>query len=152
MYWGLWPDQLLALGKCQRSKRQEKTALLAEACSVKDPGTKSLLSSDGLQEEGKPIELFPRLSPLHSFSWGSAAAAAAKLLKLCPTLCDPIDSSPLGSSVPGILQARILEWVAISFSNAWKWKVKGKSFSRAQLLSVVAKSVSVYGSEMEGGN
>ena len=48
--------------------------------------------------------------------------AAAKSLKSCPTLCDPIDGSPLGSSVPGILQARILEWVAISFSNAWKWK------------------------------
>ena len=48
------------------------------------------------------------------------AAAAAKSLQLCPTLCDPIDSSSLGSSVPGILQARILEWVAISFSNARK--------------------------------
>ena len=53
----------------------------------------------------------------------SAAAAAAKSLQSCPTLCDPIDGSPLGSSVPGILQARILEWVAISLSNAWKWKV-----------------------------
>ena len=51
-------------------------------------------------------------------------AAAAKLLQLCPTLCDPTDSSPLGSPVPGILQARTLEWVAISFSSAWKWKVK----------------------------
>ena len=50
--------------------------------------------------------------------------AAAKSLQSCPTLCDPIDSSPPGSAIPGILQARILEWVAISFSNAWKWKVK----------------------------
>ena len=50
----------------------------------------------------------------------AAAAAAARLLQSCPTLCDPTDDSPLGSSVPGILQARILEWVAISFSNAWK--------------------------------
>ena len=58
---------------------------------------------------------------------------AAKSLQSCPTLCDPIDSSPLGSSVPGILQARILEWVATSFSNAWKWKVKMKSFSHVQL-------------------
>ena len=49
-----------------------------------------------------------------------AAAAAAKLLQSCPTLCDPIDSSPPGSSIPGILQARVLEWVAISFSNACK--------------------------------
>ena len=64
-----------------------------------------------------------------------AAAAAAKSLQSCPTLCDHIDSSPLGSSLPGILQARILEWVAISFSNAWKWKVKGKSLSRARLLA-----------------
>ena len=48
----------------------------------------------------------------------SAAAAAAKSLQLCPTLCDPIDGSPTGSPVPGILQARILEWVAISSSNA----------------------------------
>ena len=64
----------------------------------------------------------------------SAAAAAAKSLQSCPTLCNPIDSSPPGSPVPGILQARILEWVAISFSNAWKWKVKGKSLSRVWLL------------------
>ena len=52
----------------------------------------------------------------------SAAAAAAKLFQSCPTLCDPIDGSPPGSPVPGILQARTLEWVAISFSNAWKEK------------------------------
>ena len=58
-----------------------------------------------------------------------AAVAAAKSLQLCLTLCDPIDSSLPGSSVPGILQARTLEWVAISFSNAWKWKVKVKSLS-----------------------
>ena len=58
----------------------------------------------------------------------------AKLLQSCLTLCDPIDGSPPGSPVPGILQARILEWVAISFSNAWKWKVKVKSLSRLWLL------------------
>ena len=63
-----------------------------------------------------------------------AAAAAAKSLQSCPTLCDPLDSSPRGSAIPGILQARTLEWVAISFSNAWKWKMKVKSFSRVQLL------------------
>ena len=62
-----------------------------------------------------------------------AAAAAAKSLQSCPTLCDPIDGSPPGSPVPGILQARTLEWVAISFSRAGKWKVKGKSLSRVQL-------------------
>ena len=64
-----------------------------------------------------------------------AAAAAAKLLQSCQTLCNPIDSSPPGSSIPGILQARTLEWVAISFSNAWKWKVKVKSLSCVQLLA-----------------
>ena len=62
-----------------------------------------------------------------------AAAAAAKSLQSCPTLCNPIDSSPPGSAIPGILQARILEWVAISFSNAWKWKVKVKSLRRVRL-------------------
>ena len=63
------------------------------------------------------------------------AAAAAKSRQSCPTLCDPIDGSPPGSPVPGILQARTLEWVAISFSNAWKWKVKVKSLSRVRLLA-----------------
>ena len=63
----------------------------------------------------------------------AAAAAAAKSLQSCPTLCDPIDGSPPGSPVPGILQARTPEWVAISFSNAWKWKVKVKSLSRVRL-------------------
>ena len=65
----------------------------------------------------------------------SAATAAAKSLQSCPTLCDPIDGSPPGSPVPGILQARTLEWVAISFSKAWKWKVKVKSLSRVWLLA-----------------
>ena len=60
-------------------------------------------------------------------------AAAAKSLQLCPTLCDPIDVSPPGSPIPGILQARTLEWVAISFSKAWKWKVKVKSLSLVRL-------------------
>ena len=62
-------------------------------------------------------------------------AAAAKSLQLCPTLCNPTDGSPTGSPVPGILQARILEWFAISFSNAWKWKVKVKSLSCVWLLA-----------------
>ena len=65
----------------------------------------------------------------------AAAAAAAKSLQSCPTLCDPIDGRPPGSPVPGILQARTLEWVAISFSNAWKWKVKVKLLSCVQLLA-----------------
>ena len=87
-----------------------------------------------------PCWLTSTLGPV-SHPWGgwrgrdstihaAAAAAAAESLQSCPTLCDPRDSSPPGSPVPGILQARTLEWVAISFSNAWKWEVKGKSLSR----------------------
>ena len=72
----------------------------------------------------------PRRKPIQLL-----AAAAAKSLQSCPTLCDPTDGSLPGSLVPGILQARILEWVAISFSNASKWKVKVKSLSRVQLLA-----------------
>ena len=64
-----------------------------------------------------------------------AAPAAAKSLQSCPMLCDPINGSPPGSPVPGILQAKTLEWVAISFSNVWKWKVKVKSLSRVWLLA-----------------
>ena len=82
------------------------------------------------------MTLDPRGS-YNTFSWYKlpAAAAAAKSLQSCLTLCNPIDGSPPGSLVPGILQARTLEWVAISFSNAWKWKVEVKSLSRVQLLA-----------------
>ena len=83
-------------------------------------------------------EVFPPLL----FSWenfcriGTAAvAAAAASLQSSPTLWDPVDGSPPGSSIPGILQSRTLEWVAIAFSNAWKWKVKVKPLGRARLLS-----------------
>ena len=65
----------------------------------------------------------------------ATAATAAKSLQSCPTLLDTTDGSPPGSPVPRILQARTLEWVAISFSNAWKGKVKGKSLSRVRLFS-----------------
>ena len=79
-----------------------------------------------------------RLNNPFAIIWGlneTAAAAAAKSLQSCPTLCDLIDGSPPGSSVPGSLQTRTLEWAAISFSNAWKWKVKVKSLSRVRLLA-----------------
>ena len=69
-------------------------------------------------------------------SCSCSVAAAAKSLQSCPSLCDPIDGSPPGSPVPGILQARTLEWVAISFSNAWKWRVKVKLLSHVQLLAI----------------
>ena len=76
------------------------------------------------------------LSRVTCFTWKAtnSAAAAAKSLQSCPTLCDPTDGSPPGSPVPETLQARTLEWIAISFSNAWKWKVKVKLLSRARLL------------------
>ena len=67
--------------------------------------------------------------------WFLPPTATAKSLQSCLTLCNPIDSSPPGSPIPGILQARTLEWIAISFSNAWRWKVKGKSLSRVWLLA-----------------
>ena len=70
----------------------------------------------------------------HEVKMVSHSDAAAKSLQSCPTLCDPTVGSP-GSPVPGILQARTLEWVAISFSNTWKWKMKAKSLSRVQLLA-----------------
>ena len=81
-------------------------------------------------------DVYPWLPEIHDLveDKDKSAAAAAKSLQSCPTLCDPRDGSPPGSPIPGILQARILEWVAISFFNAWKWKVKGKSLSRVRLL------------------
>ena len=90
----------------------------------------SFPSADPRRVSGTPHSLQTTL-------WESphCAAAAAKSLQSCPTLCDPRDGSPSGSPFPGILQARTLEWVAISFPNAWKWKVKVKSLSRVRLLA-----------------
>ena len=81
------------------------------------------VSGGGILPSSRQL-LMPEIRP--------AAAAAAKSLQSCPTLCDPIEGSPPGFPIPGILQARTLEWVAISFSNAWKWKVKVKSLSDVQ--------------------
>ena len=83
----------------------------------------------------KDFEYSEQRACAHFLIFIPAAAAAAKLLQSCLTLCDPIDGSPPGSPVPGILQARALEWVAISFSNACKRKVKVKSLSRVRLFS-----------------
>ena len=81
------------------------------------PAVQSLLMK--VKEESEKVGLKLNIQKMKIMASGPIAiAATAKLLQLCPTLCDPIDSSPLGSSVPGILQARTLEWVAISFSNA----------------------------------
>ena len=84
-----------------------------------------------------PFHIWPSIFPVYHSSLPafpySLATATAKSLQSCPTLCDPIDSSPPGSPVPGILQARTLEWVAISFSDAWRWKVKVKLLSPVRL-------------------
>ena len=81
-----------------------------------------------------PSHLPPLSIPLgHPSAPAPSFLCYAKSFQSCLTLCDPIDSSPLGSPVPGILQARTLEWVAISFSTTWKWKVKVKSLSRVRL-------------------
>ena len=97
--------------------------------------SKSLRACKTLYWFGKLGARCPWFMLLCTITMPKTAAAAAKSLQSCPTLCDPIDGSPPGSPVPGILQTRTLEWVAISFSSAWKWKVKMKSLSRAQLLA-----------------
>ena len=85
------------------------------------------------QEWNQSIETDPEATEMIKLSNKDTAAAAAKLLQLCPTLCDPRQQP---TRLPGILQARTLEWVAISFSNAWKWKVEVKSLSRVRLLVI----------------
>ena len=104
------------------------------------PGRKAMTNLDSTFSKSRhyfankgPSSQSCGFSSSHVWMW-AAAAAAAKSLQSCPTLCDPIDGSPPGSPVLGILQARTLEWVAISFSNAWKWKVKVKSLSCVWLL------------------
>ena len=117
------------------------------ACNAGDLGLITGLGGSPGGENGQPTPVFlPGVCPWTEelgrlLSMGSQrighdgviAAAAAKSLQSCLTLCDPIDRSPPGSPIPGIFQARVLEWVAISFSNAWKWKVKVKSLSRFRL-------------------
>ena len=88
---------------------------------------------DGMgREVGRRVRMGNTCTPMAD---SCECMANAKSLQSCLTLCDPIDGSPPGSAVPGILQARILEWVAISFSNSWKRKVKVKSLSRVRLLA-----------------
>ena len=110
-------------------------------CNAGDLGLIPRLRRSPGEGKGYPLQysgLENSMDSIYSL-WGCkeyvyvSATAAAKLLQSWPTLCDPIDHSPPGSPVPGILQARTLEWVAISFSNAWKWKVKVKSLSRVRL-------------------
>ena len=87
------------------------------------------------KEKKRPLVIIIKnRAPCMYIQWNTMLCYA-KSFQSCPTLCDPIDGSPPGSPVPGILQATTPEWAAISFSNTWKWKVKGKSLSRVWLLA-----------------
>ena len=105
----------------------ERRSLLRPLLSPSAATTDACLPRADAQKQEKPPQWKSHTPQLEK------AYAAAKSLQSCPTLCDPIDGSPPGSLVPGILQARTLEWVAISFFNAWKWKVKVKSLSHDRL-------------------
>ena len=129
-----YQNQLTRLPMCQGSPQPSFPLVSALSSYVLDYFNNSLASL--MSNIFWSISSLP-FSQIHSFHNHlcilSAAAAAAKSIQSCLTLCDPIGSSPPGSAVPGILQARTLEWVAISFSSAWKWKVKVKSLSRVWL-------------------
>ena len=123
--------------------KAEVDVCLESACSFYDPtdvgnliSSSSAFSKSSLKIWKFSVHILWSLSSrILSITLLACAAAAAKSLQSYPTLCDPIDSSPWGSPIPGILQVRTLEWVAISFSNAWKWKVKVKSLSHVWLLA-----------------
>ena len=119
---GLWPNRLL----CPWDSPGKNTGIVAISSS-----RGSSQPRDWTQVSCIDRQILYHLS--HQGSPIFAFAAAAKSLQSCPTLCDPID--PIGSPVPGILQARTLEWVAISFSKAWKWKVKVKLLSHVRLVA-----------------
>ena len=101
--------------------------------AISDSYFSSLIILNLKQSKLNQTEVIRVPKGLELFKHEANAAAAAKSLQSCPTLCDPIDGSPPGSPIPGTLQARTLEWVAISFSNEWKWKVKVKSLSHVRL-------------------
>ena len=110
----------------------------AKARDVRDAGSITGLGRSLGRQHGNPLQYSCLENLMRRGVWQPTVYALlcyAKSLQSCPTLCDPIDGSPPGSPVPGILQARTLEWVAISFSNAWKWKMKVKSLGRVWLLA-----------------
>ena len=134
----IWCFLLHFLMACTQSPGKERTYCRAQGALLsvtQHPGWEG-----GFGEKGY-MYMCDRVPSL--FTWNNhnivnrlyAMLCYAKSLQSCPTLCDPIDGSPPGSPIPGILQARTLEWLAISFSNAWKWRVKVKSLSRVRLLA-----------------
>ena len=118
------------LEKCKSKFQWGSTSHQSEWASSKNP--KTINAGEGVLEREPSYTIGGNVN-WYSHYERQYATAAAKSLQSCPTLRDPIDGSPPGSAIPGILQARTLEWVAISFSNAWKWKVKVKSLSRVRL-------------------
>ena len=144
MNWGYRPDRVWGR-KWQWLESESVKGLISQLCRLSaTPCTvacqTSLFVGFSRQEyrNGLPFPSprdlpEPGIEPRPPTLQTDSLPSAAKLFQSCPTLCDPIDSSPPGSAVPGILQARTLEWVAISFSNAQKWKVKVKSLSCVQL-------------------
>ena len=125
------PGKSLIFQKDVRQVTQSRPTL-CDPMDCSPPGSSAMPSSRGASQsrERTHISCLPRWQASQRY-----AAAAATSLQSCLTLCDPIDGSLPGSAIPGILQARTLEWVAISFSNAWKWKVKVKLLSHVQLLA-----------------
>ena len=117
-----WRDSV-CIAEAEAERDLGKWTLLRGKCEV---AVFSVTSVESLVLYGSCFDLFSLVQSLWS------VAAAAKSLQSCPTLCDPIDGSPPDSPIPGTLQARTLEWLAISFFNAWKWKVKVKSFSHVR--------------------
>ena len=122
--WVPWTSEFL--NPCRRQKIEKRVQTLKRRQNYHFRGMKWWATCNRRKNQWKTLKMNDS-----SIRW----PAAAKSLQLCPTLCDPIDGSPPGSPVPGILQARTLGWVAISFSNAWKWKVKVKLLSHVRLFS-----------------
>ena len=139
-YWRLTPWTLAPHSALSRGSRSTWGPNLPTSWTVAPLRDQGLSLWSG-STDSKTLD-YQRINP-------AAAAAAAKSLQSCPTLCDPIDGSPPGSPVPGILQARTLEWGAISFSNAWKWKVKVKSLSRVWLFAI-PRTATYQGSSVHG--
>ena len=116
-----------------KSASPTSPALTGNFCTTEPPKLKKQKDESYFNFQKRVVKIIGSI--FHHGNIETFTAAAAKSLQLCPTLCDPIDDSPPGAPIPGILQARTLEWVAISFSNAWKWKVKAKSFSHVWLFT-----------------
>ena len=133
------------LKKCKSKPQWDITSYRSEWSSSKSLQTVN--AGEGVEKRECSCTVFGNVNWCSHY--GRWYAAAAKSLQSCPTVCDPIDGSPPGSTIPGILQARILEWVAISFSNAWKWKGKVKSLSCVWLLAT-PMDCSLPGSSVHG--